>query len=623
MRRQALAFIVATLLGVALVYSWNGDTWGPITRQQIVSIAAQMMDSTWSPSANIVNYDGSTGRNYYVGTTYTGELYTNSAHLSWSEFFNAVSTTSGGNTYYGNNCDGFVNMSWRLPKFYSIPAMASNLGGAYFFALGEFGDAGVVSLLPGDAFYERRQGHIFLFSKYNPDGTIQTMEQVQTAARRRTWSWNALQNYRPIRRKLLSDSLVINDRIQTFSDASIKVSPTFASNSISIALIASQGTIVDGPIDADQYRWWKVQFDGTGTVGWLTEGRLKRLRIQNLPCTNATPPTGGMTINSNAQYANSTAVLLTLSSLNPNSPCAWMRFSTDNINWSPWEGFTNFKNWSLSTGDGPKPVYVQFANACGNLSGIVNKTIILQTPTPDLVVSSLSAPTATSAGATISVGDITANVGSGGANTSTTSFFFSSDTTLDAADALVGSRSIPALATGANNAGTTSITLPSNLSPGIFLLIAKANSVSATGDCNYIIPCGSMIETSRNNNTRVIKISIGPDLIVSGLKASVIGTTVSIRDTVTNIGGDPMGSCNVSFYLSADATLNTTDTFLARRTVPALAPGASSSATTSSSIPSSAPSGTYYIIARADASNTVVEANENNNTKSTIIKIVQ
>src|SRR5438270_2783767 len=334
MKRRALGFAVATsLLGVALAYSWSGDPWGSISRQQIVSIAKQMMDSTWSPSANIINYNGGAGQPYYAGTTYKGEIYSSDAHQNWLEFFNAVSNTPGGATYYGNTCAGFVNICWRLPKSYSIPAITSNLGGSYFYALGDFGDAPFVSLLTGDAFYA--SGHTFLFDHYNPDGTIGSMEQLPPAARRRVWSWSALKSFRPIRRKLLSDTLVVNDKIQTFSNVSVRSSPALASNTIFVAAISSQGTIVDGPADVDQYRWWKVQYDQVAT-GWVTEGYLKKLASQNLSCSSATPPTGDMMINSNATYTNSTAVLLSLFSLNSNSPCAWMRFSSDNVTWSAW-----------------------------------------------------------------------------------------------------------------------------------------------------------------------------------------------------------------------------------------------------------------------------------------------
>ena len=291
------------------------------------------------------------------------------------------------------------------------------------------------------------------------------------------------------------------------------------------------------------------------------------------------------------------------------------------MTWSAWEVFGNLKSWVLSSGDGPKSLYVQFANACGNVSGSVSRTILLQTPTPDLVISSLSAPAAASAGATIPVVDTTANVGTGGANTSTTTFFFSANSVLDTADIVLGNRSIPVLAAGASSAGTSSLTIPSNLRPGNFYIFAKTNSVSAAGDCAYIIPCGSMIESSRTNNTRVTKICIGPDLIVSMIKASIAGTAVTITDTIKNIGSDPSGSSSTSFYLSGNATLDSTDTFLTSRNVPTLGPGASNSGTTSASIPPGTPAGTYYVIAKADANGTAIEANESNNSKASALNI--
>lgn len=62
------------------------------------------------------DYDGPSGRNYYAGTIYTAELYTNSSPQELAEFLDSVGNTSGGAT-----CAGFVSISWRLPSFDSLP----------------------------------------------------------------------------------------------------------------------------------------------------------------------------------------------------------------------------------------------------------------------------------------------------------------------------------------------------------------------------------------------------------------------------------------------------------------------------------------------------------------------
>ncbi len=160
------SFVVLMLVCVSHAYSWQGDPWASITRDAITAGASQMIDSSWTPLNTFTNYPGA--RTYYAGQTYKGELYSNTNHQNWLEFQSAVSNTPGGTTYYGDYCTGLVNISWRLPKFYSIPSIISNLGGSYFYALGEAGDGPFVSLKQGDAFYT--SGHIFLFNRYKADG---------------------------------------------------------------------------------------------------------------------------------------------------------------------------------------------------------------------------------------------------------------------------------------------------------------------------------------------------------------------------------------------------------------------------------------------------------------------
>jgi subtilase family serine protease len=57
------------------------------------------------------------------------------------------------------------------------------------------------------------------------------------------------------------------------------------------------------------------------------------------------------------------------------------------------------------------------------------------------------------------------------------------------------------------------------------------------------------------------------------------------------------------------------------RNVPGLAPGASSSGSTQVTIPTGTPAGTWYIIARADSAEIVVETNEANNNTSRSIRL--
>ncbi len=107
-----------------------------------------------------------------------------------------------------------------------------------------------------------------------------------------------------------------------------------------------------------------------------------------------------------------------------------------------------------------------------------------------------------------------------------------------------------------------------------------------------------------------------PDLVmtqISGPASAATGTKVDLVNTVKNKGVSSAGSFYVGFYLSTDAVITTSDTYLGRRSVSGLAAGAKKSATTSVMIPAALAAGTYYIGAIADCNNARAETDETNN----------
>ena len=117
---------------------------------------------------------------------------------------------------------------------------------------------------------------------------------------------------------------------------------------------------------------------------------------------------------------------------------------------------------------------------------------------PDLVVSTLSAPSSAVAGTTINATDTSANTGAGDAPASTTSFYLSTDATIDASDTLLGTRAVPAFQGAGANAATTPLPLPANLVARTYYLIAKSDHAA------------QVAETAENNNTkwRTVAISL-------------------------------------------------------------------------------------------------------------------
>jgi subtilisin family serine protease len=232
----------------------------------------------------------------------------------------------------------------------------------------------------------------------------------------------------------------------------------------------------------------------------------------------------------------------------------------------------------------------------------------------DLVVPTMTVPATGASGSPIDVSVTTTNQGTGAAGASKTKLYLSTNTTLDAADHVLGDgHQLSGLAPGGSTTTVLGVVLPPGLAAGRYYVVAKADADNV------------LIEAQENNNTRYRAIDLGADLVVSALTvpaAAGAGGTVSVTDTVRNDGAASAGPSTTRFYLSSNSTLSSDDELLnGFRTVPALNTGATSSGTTSVTIPASAATGTYYLIAKADADQTVSESQETDNTRSASVKI--
>ena len=140
---------------------------------------------------------------------------------------------------------------------------------------------------------------------------------------------------------------------------------------------------------------------------------------------------------------------------------------------------------------------------------------------------------------------------------------------------------------------------------------------------------GSNGATCAVNMTNNLTISASfvalPDLLEQTLSASISGTNFLINDMVNNSGIGAATAFDVNYYLSTNATYETSDTFMCKRSITSLAAGATNptSGTTQSTcaIPSVA-AGSYYILAKVDPGSTVVESNESNNLTSTTVSLI-
>jgi subtilase family serine protease len=239
-------------------------------------------------------------------------------------------------------------------------------------------------------------------------------------------------------------------------------------------------------------------------------------------------------------------------------------------------------------------------------------TIVSDDRAVDFAVTSLTVPAAAGAGGTIDVTDVTKNQGTDGSGPSVTSFYLSTDLTLGPTDILLGSRQVPALDSGASSSGTTTLTTPASVTTGLYWVIAKADGPNAVS------------ETNESNNTRTGLVRIGPDLLIASLTAPAIagaGSSFAVTEATKNQGAGDAGTSVTKFYLSSNYLLDSGDTPLQSRSVPALAAGLTSSATTTLTIPAGTGTGLYYLIANADEGNTVLETSETNNTRYVTIRV--
>ena len=133
-----------------------------------------------------------------------------------------------------------------------------------------------------------------------------------------------------------------------------------------------------------------------------------------------------------------------------------------------------------------------------------------------------------------------------------------------------------------------------------------------------------VVGASSRATVMVVSDEAPPDLIVSALSAPATLGTLSpftLTTTVKNQGALDAATTTLKFYLSTNGVLDAGDTLLGSRVIEPLAVGAESAGATGLSIPAGIVSGTYHLIARADADDVVVEGDETNNVRSVQLQV--
>jgi subtilisin family serine protease/subtilase family serine protease len=230
----------------------------------------------------------------------------------------------------------------------------------------------------------------------------------------------------------------------------------------------------------------------------------------------------------------------------------------------------------------------------------------------DLVISVLMGPTGTTPGATMTMSYTVENQGGMSAPVSNVRFYWSTNSTLDAADTVLSTETVGSIAQTGNAPGQTTFIVPASATVGTFYVIAEADALK-------VVP-----EIRETNNTASYLVRIGGDLVIPAFTAPSAlgaGASVVLTDTTRNDGGSPVGASLTQFYLSTDAVLSVGDSLLGARSVGALAPAESSTGSTTLTIPAGTLAGSYYLFAKADGGGSVSESQETNNTAVKTVKV--
>ena len=236
---------------------------------------------------------------------------------------------------------------------------------------------------------------------------------------------------------------------------------------------------------------------------------------------------------------------------------------------------------------------------------------------PDLILTGLSVSpntTAIAPGTILSVSNTVKNQGDAAAGSFTVAFHLSTNTTYGDGDDVVitATRAVNSLATGANSKATSKLTIPLTTPVGTYhlcVMVDSGNSVSESNEAN-----NTFCTEGTGHVTE-------PDLVMTAVTpttSTVSSTaTLSVTNTVENQGALSAGSFLVAYHLSTNTTYGDGDDVVlpTTRAVNSLAVGARSTATTKLSIPLDTPAGSYFVCAKTDSANAVLELDETNNTQ--------
>jgi subtilisin family serine protease/subtilase family serine protease len=230
---------------------------------------------------------------------------------------------------------------------------------------------------------------------------------------------------------------------------------------------------------------------------------------------------------------------------------------------------------------------------------------------PDLVASKPTVPAVAAPGATITAGYVVTNQGAAPANPSVLNLYWSTNITVEATDPVLAQIDIGQLVANQAQSAQVQIVVPTDATLGTYYVLARA-------DAGAIVA-----ESSESNNNAYSTLRVGGDLVVDLIAPTVVGNGVPfvVTDTTRNAGSISVAQSSTYFYLSPNAALSADDMLIGSRTVDSLDAGDLSTINTTLVVPGGTAPGLYYLFAKADGANTVLETQESNNTDIRSVKV--
>ncbi|MDW8241346.1 MAG: CARDB domain-containing protein, partial [Acidobacteriota bacterium] len=189
---------------------------------------------------------------------------------------------------------------------------------------------------------------------------------------------------------------------------------------------------------------------------------------------------------------------------------------------------------------------------------------------PDFVVENLSiSPTSAAPGANVTVNFTIRNQGNATAGSATHTIVLSPDNNITTGDQLLLSVATPALAAGAAQAFSQTVTIPGSAAAGTQFIGVIADAPNAVAESN---------EGNNTAATPITIVALQPDLIVQNLSVSpttvTAGSNVTVSFTIRNQGSASAASTSHNIVLSVDNVITGADQVLLSVATPVLAAGA-------------------------------------------------